>query len=318
MSIPTLTRRSLWNLVFAAAIWGTACIPACAGSRRIQVGDVMPEFTLNAVNGEPFHYVHHDNSEVLGVVILQKGYSRLPRIVADIENIVQALRPSGEGFACVAIVSGPGGEESVPARGEENGRLLPLLLDPGFKVWGKLGVVATPTTLVVGTDHKVQWIKAGYSYDFIPGLRAQLEKALGLGDASGSSVPVETLANTSDRAREERHLQLARMLAARGRLKEAVGELQEAYRRDPNSVSLALELGEFLCRAGSNEAALDLVSKIKVVTNSDKSRAMLVAGCARRQMGQSDAAAELLEKALALDPRSSARRRCPGHTHQPS
>ncbi len=274
------------------------------GLRRIRVGDTMPEFSLSDVNGTTVHYGGKE-PRPMGIVILQAGQSQRERLVADIEALVQKLRLEGAVFDCLGVMTGPGTSEFLRSRDADGRAALPIFADPNFAFWGQLGVIATPTAVVVGADHKVQWIKAGYGYDFVAGFHAQLNKALGLTNVTDASVHVETLANSSARARRDRHIQLARTLAKKGRLEPAIAELEKVRELEPNAVDVALELGEVLCRAGKNEAALKIAAQVKAESDPDKARAMLISAWARRQMGDLEAAAAILTKALALDPESS-------------
>lgn len=273
---------------------------AAEGLRRIQVGEVMPQFSLT--HGDGIFQHPHEPARVLGLVILQAGQGNAGRILADVRALVQELRSKGPAFDFLGVISGPGAEEFIEARGAGSPASFPVAADPNFVFWGKLGVIAAPTAMVVGADGRVQWIRAGYGYDFIPGLHAHMKKALGL--AGDASTQVEVLENASDRARRDRRIQLARTLARKGRLAAAVDELQKLYDADPNETEVALELAEMLCRANRNEAALAIAGAVKTRTDQDKVRCLWIGGWARRQMKQFDAAESLLTKALDVDPRS--------------
>jgi tetratricopeptide (TPR) repeat protein len=262
----------------------------------------MPEFSLADANGASFHY-QHQQARVLGIVVLQAGQSHLERLVTDVETLVQTLRAQAPAFDCVGVMSGPGAREYLRSHRATAGGAFPILADPDFAFWGKLGVIAAPTAVVAGADDKVLWVKAGYGYDFVAGFHAQLGKALGLGGADAAGR-VETLENATERARRDRHIQLARTLAKKGRLESAMAELEKMHRLEPNAVDVALELGEVLCRAGKNEAALKLAADVKAESSADKAHALLVLAWARRQMADLSAAESLLTKALELEPQS--------------
>ncbi|MEA3226658.1 MAG: hypothetical protein U9Q07_11975, partial [Planctomycetota bacterium] len=66
----------------------------------------------------------------------------------------------------------------------------PVLLDSQYKLWGKLGIIARPTVLIIGKDDKALWIRAGHAYDFAPALRSNLSHALGI---VGTGAPKETV-----------------------------------------------------------------------------------------------------------------------------
>ena len=303
---PMLTQRggvSRWLAALVGAICFVSPGLGQEGLRRIHVGDTMPEFSLTDARGTAFRY-EHKQARVLGILILQAGQTHLERLVADIEALLQKLRMEAPGFDCVGVMSGPGTSEFLRSHDPDTGKALPIVADPNFAFWGKLGVIAAPTAVVVGADHKVRWIKAGFGYDFVAGFHSQLNEALGLGGNAAAGTHVQTLENTSVRSRRDRHIQLARALAKKARWESAVGELEKARELDPNAVDVALELGEILCRAGKNEAALKTVAQVKAESAEDKTHLMLVSGWARRQMGDIGAAESLLTKALELAPES--------------
>jgi len=289
-----------WWFVVALAVLGTSELLAQAGLRRIQVGDKMPEFSLQDPSSATFSYTH-ERARPLAVVVLQTRQQRMERMVADIEAVVEKLRTEGVVFDCVGVLSGPGDTAHLQSRDEEARARFPLLLDPEFALWSKLGVVAAPTAVVVGPDHEVTWVKPGYGYDFIPNLQAQLAKVAGLSSASDEPVRVETLQNSSSQARQKRHLLMARALAKKGKLEPAIRELRSLQELDPNSLEVALELGEYLCRAGQNEAALEVAASMKTSSNRDKAQMLLISGWAKRQMGELDAAESFLTQAVELD-----------------
>jgi len=301
----TQRNRALpWSVTFFFVACLASALPGQDALRQMRVGDTMPEFSLPDPNGTVFRY-RQGRAAVLGVVVLQAKQGNLERLVADLEILAQTVKSEPGAFDCVGVISGPGGKEYLRSRAPGAKDAFPILLDPNFAFWGKLGVIAAPTAVVVGADHKVQWVKAGYGYDFLAGFHAQLTKALGHGTAAGASARVETLGNDSDRARRDRHIQLARTLARKGRWDSAIKELERLRQSDPNAVDVALELGEVLCRAGKNEAALKMTAEVKAESKGDKVHSLLVSAWARRQMGELDVAGSLLGEALKLEPESS-------------
>ncbi len=303
--MPTLPwNRFTWSvfLILGSLI---AC-PLCAqgGLRRIHAGEAMPAFSLVDVNGKGFAY-DPNQERALGIVVLKAGQSQLARLMDDLEVLVKDLRSRGKAFDCVGVMSGPGGREYLNTQYPNSHASFPVFLDPDFDLWGKLGVIAAPTALVVGTDQKVRWAKAGFGYDFIPSFHAQLAQALGLGTGAAVSVPVQTLKNASGRARMERHVRLARTLAEKERFELAIGELEKARVLDPNAADVALELAELLCRTGNSQAALKIAAEVTAQTGPDRARVLLVSGWAKRQVGELDVAETLLSKAMGLNPRSA-------------
>lgn len=302
--MPMRANRLFCLMVVVLATWLASPTSAAEGLRRLHVGETMPEFSLTGIPGASFRY-DPAQSRVLGLIILQAGHSHLERLVADVEALAEKLKAEGAAFDCVGVICGPGSGDFLRARQPGAHASFPIFPDPNFALWGKLGVIAVPTAVVVGSDHKIQWVKAGYSYDFFAAFHAQLAKALGLAGTGDGDVQVKALENASDRARQERHLQMARALARKGRFALAINEFQKIHEADPNAVDVALELGEILCRAGKNEAALKVAGEAKAGTDPDKARALMISAWARRQMGELDAAESLLKRALELESRSA-------------
>ena len=116
--------------------------------------------------------------------ILQAGQGNIERIVADVKSSrfrnseSQRLRFRLRGRHQRSRRAGVHSDAQLRGLGDS----FPLVPDPNFAFWGKLGVIASPTAVVVGSDGRIQWVRAGYGYDFIAGFHAQLRKALGLSD----------------------------------------------------------------------------------------------------------------------------------------
>ncbi|MFQ6034364.1 MAG: tetratricopeptide repeat protein [Sedimentisphaerales bacterium] len=281
-------------------------VPSQAKTRKIKVGDKMPEFFLVDPNRIVFAY-RHNRQRVLAIAFLSANQKQSERAVVDIEKVLRDLRTKAEPFDFVGVISERAKKDFFESYKGKLKLTIPILLDTGYQLWGKLGIIATPTVLIVGKDDKVLWIKAGYGYDFAPALRSHLSYALGVAaeGAPKESVEVKTLTSTTRDARVRRHLQMAEILKQKGRLESAIAEVKKAKSLDPNSVEVALELGELLCEANKSKAALDEIAKITTSKKAEKARVFLISGWAKRQIGELDAAEKLLLEATKLNPKSS-------------
>jgi tetratricopeptide (TPR) repeat protein len=134
-----------------------------------------------------------------------------------------------------------------------------------------------------------------------------LNQALGIAqdiDPNDASR-VKTVTNATVAARIKRHLQMAKMLQAKGRIESAINEIRKAKELDPNSVEAALELGELFCRVGKNEAALNIVERTRATKRLDRARLLWISGWAKRQMGDLETAEKNLLEATKLDAKSA-------------
>jgi tetratricopeptide (TPR) repeat protein len=277
---------------------------AKTGRRGFDVGEKIPEFSAIDIAGQVFDY-KHSRGNVLMVVFLSGGQKRSARAAADIEGIVSKLGPNTERLEVVIAVDDP---NSAYFQSEENRPIKDFhtLFDSEYKLWGKFGIIATPTVIISDTNDIILCVKAGHGYNFVPVVRAYLNQALGIAqEAAPEDVgQVKAVANNTIAARVRRHLQMAKMLEQKGRLESAIAEMHKAKELDPNSVEVAVELGELFCRLGRSKAALNIVELIRATKRLDKARLLLISGWAKRQMGDFETAEKNLLEATKLDAKS--------------
>jgi len=275
------------------------------GRHTFEVGDKMPEFSATTLDGQVFTYKHNQNKALM-VVFLSPKQKRSAQAAADIQKIVRQLETTAERLETVIAVDDP---NVVDFQSKQNGpaKNIHILLDSEYKLWGKFGIIATPTVVISDTNDKVICVKAGYGYDFVPMIRAYVNQALGLAQktAPEDAGRVKTVSNDTIEARLKSHLQMAKMLEEKGRLESAIAEIQKARELDPNSAEAALELGELFCRAGRSKAAIEITESLRVTSRLDKARLLLISGWAKRQMGELDTSEKLLLEATTLDPKAA-------------
>ena len=298
--MPPKHRKSLLGIILFT-LAASAVLSAGKGEiglRKMKLGDTMPEFSLTDTEGKTFEY-RHDRNRVLVVVFLSAGQKQSESAVADVAQVLEDPKIKAERFDLIGVMTQP------PEDGLKTA--FPILLDPDYKLWGRLGIIAMPTVLIVTKDDELSWIKAGHSYDFAPSLHSHLLFVLGIaGDEEPQdSVEARALNNKTTASRVTRHLQMARMLEEKGRLDSAIAEVGKARALDPDSVEPALVLGELLCRAGKSKEALDAVEKVQAASRRDTARKLVIRGWAKRQMGSLRPAQEDLLEAVKLDPKSA-------------
>lgn len=284
----------------ASVVFATALV--CPGQlRNAKIGDQMPEFELVDIDGKTFSY--QDSGRVLVVVFMPHLKQKFEETAESIVKADERLESAGATYDIVGVVSGTSGKEFAESLSNEARGLVRLLVDEKYALWGELGVIATPTTVVAGSDGKIEWVKAGYGYDFAPALEERISEALGLAKKKdpAQSTSVKVVANSTTTAKVRRHLQMAKILEGRGRFAAAIAEMKKALELDPNSFQVAVELGEFLCRTGRNKAALELAERIEASSPSQKAAVLMIKGWAGRQSGDAAAAEKLLLESAKLD-----------------
>jgi len=288
---------------------------AVGGDRRIHVGADMPQFSAVDVAGQKFEYAHGGGKPLMAV-FLSVGHQKSDHAAADVKKIVARLAGKADAFRAVLVITYPSSGSSTTGPGQNSpppattfdkyaADGFTVLPDPEYRIWGKFGIIATPTVVISDTDDKVLWVEAGYGYDFVPVVRARLYQALGLEDASHAKQAgqVKTVANNTVSARAKRHLHMAELLKKKGRTKSALREIEKAHQLDPNSVPVALELGSMYCQTGDPAAAIKAIGKIKGANRLEKSKLALVLGWAHRQAGDLDTAEKHLLEAIQNNPR---------------
>jgi tetratricopeptide (TPR) repeat protein len=291
----------------------------------MKLGDTMLEFSLPDSTGKLFEY-KHNRKRVLAMVFLSADQKQSKSAASDIQQILADLRAKAAPFDFVGVMTEPPKSDFFESADPKSA--FPVLLDSQYKLWGKLGIIARPTVLIIGKDDKASWIRAGHAYDFAPALRSNLSHALGIAGAGAPEETVEAraLANSTDGSRVKRHLQMAKMLEKKGRFDAAIAEVRKAQALDPRSVEPILELAELLCRTGKGKAALETIEKVQAellcrtgkgkaaletiekvqaAERRDNARLMLISGWAGRLTGDLASAEKHLLGATKLDPRST-------------
>ena len=292
-------------LILVCVIQGVYSIESAqANLRKLNIGDKMPVFTLPKLAGGEFSYPS-DPNEVLVVAFISARQKHSEQACIDLQKVVS--RFCSKPVEPVAVTIEADNKEYFQSWQKELKLTFPILLDSKYHLWGQLGVVATPTIIVVDKDGAISWIKAGWGYDLGQTLQAHLAETLGLGDVELAKLAsqVETLAPASVTARTNRHLKMAHMLANKGRVESALTELRKAQELAPISVEIMLELGQLLCRCSRSEEALEQIANIKTDKNIELAMVKMISGWAYRQMGDLSQAQKLLDESLELNPRSA-------------
>ena len=273
---------------------------------KLKVGDEMISFTLPDLKGESYSY-KPDSKRALVILFLTARQTQTNSTLEDIKAFLPQIRQQKEPIDIVGIVIKEDSQGYFKDRLAEIELDIPILLDTKFELWGKLGIIAAPTTIIVDKSNIIFWRKAGYGYKYTPVLRDQISLVLGLIDKLDiqQTREVESLVNNTNLAASKRHLNMARLLSGKGRDDSAIIQLQQALELVPESVEVLLELGRLYCRTGQNQEALSIVEKIKTDKNPELAQIKMLTGWAQRQLGNELAAESLLEESLKMNPNSS-------------
>ena len=281
----------------------------CAG-RRISVGTKIPEFSASDLSGKLLDY-KHGNGKVLLAVFLSSKQENSTRAATDIKGIISKLTDQAKSLNVVVAINDPNnqiifGSEPNEPDPNEPGVVVHVVVDTEYKLWGKFGIIATPTVIISDMNDTVLWVQAGHGYNFAPVVQARLNQALGITQKidPNEAGRVRTVKNATMDARAIRHMQMAKMLQEKGKIESAIVQMRKARELDPNSPKLALELGKLLSATGRGKEALEVIEGIPAISRNDKAELLTTSGSAKRQLGELDKAEELLIQASKLDNRS--------------
>lgn len=283
---------------------------ANSDKRRIGIGNKVPEFSASDISGNLFDY-KHGSGKVLIAVFLYSQQNQSAQAAIDIKKIMSKLGSQAKRLNVVVAVDDPNNQEFIPSdpngsEPNEPGIVVNVVADTEYKLWGKFGIIATPTVIISDTNDTVLWVEAGHGYDFAPVVQARLNQALGIAQQidPNEAGRVKIVKNATVAARIKRHLQMAKMLQKKGRIESAINQMKKARDLDPNSVELALEIANLLCSVGQGKSALEILEGVEPRGNIEKSKLLIITGWANRQMNHLEEAEKLLLEATKLNPKS--------------
>lgn len=295
---PILVLFFLMQMMFSAGL-------VQAKLRNLKAGDKMPTFTLAKLAGGEFSYPSA-SGKVLLVGFVSARQKQSEHACIDMQKVVSQF--DSKQVEAVAITTKADNKEYFQSLQKEEKLTFAILLDSKYHLWGQLGVIATPTIIIVDKDGVISWIKAGNGYDFASTLRAHLAETLGLGGeelSADTSPVVKTLTPGSVTSRMKRHLKMAKKLAAKNLLEPAIAELRKAQELTPDSAEIKIELSQLLCLQQKSAEALELIAKLKTDRKSEQAKVKMLSGWAHRQLGDLAQAEKLLKESLKLNPKSA-------------
>ena len=298
-------RRVVVVFVGAAILWSWCCLGQGVRSRKLSVGQALPEFSVTDSSGKEFRRAGGGERALLAV-FLSAGQKRSTRAAEGIKDIVTKLGSSGSELDVLVIFDDPNDPLGRSEQWKGVSARVRIIVDSDLALWGKFGLIVMPSVVICDTDNKVVWIESGYGYKAAPIVRARLKQAMGVeqGVSAEDAGKVRTVTNSTVEARVSRHVQMAKMLMGKRMFDMAASELGKAQELDPNSVELKVELGELYCRGEKPAEAIKLLSGAEGATREVKARIGVVLGWAHRKKNDLKSAEKLLLDAIALDPRS--------------
>jgi peroxiredoxin len=269
--------------------------------RNVEIGETIPPFTLRTLSGEELDSKQFEGKVAILVYVSaeQQSSDNAMRLAA---TVGRELRLEGLELAFLTADA-----TRVDFFRQQRDRLqvheFPLAIDAGRRVYGDLGLIVLPTTVVIDRDGRLAHVISSCKSDYEPVLRAYARHALGLIDDAQLEVQLTTKQIQRDQSgdRIARRRAAARLLRKKDLLAEAESELRAALEIDANDAAALLDLATLYIEQERLDEADDIVARVATAHPDDR-RAKLVAGILLYHRDQIDEAGVALQEVLLLNP----------------
>lgn len=279
---------------------------ANADLRNIQVNDLMRSFTLKNLEGKDFSY-QQGQKQVWLFTFISADQPQTQKALNSIAAVIKQVREKEKTLKLIVISTKKVPNDFYRSLQKAIEQDFSILLDTNYQLWGKLGIIVTPSFLIVDQKDTITWIKSGYSYDFEPNLKTALWQAMGLIEKQQTQkkTEVKSLENNTHLAKMRRHLKMAKLLEKKNRIEAAIAEIRKAQALVPDSSEAQIELGQLLCRNAQSKEALEIANKIDPNDHVERAAKHFITGWAYHLLGDLDQAEEHLIEATVLNPKSA-------------
>lgn len=208
--------------------------------RRVQVGDPVGDVELRSLGGGREHLVAKA-AKVNVLVFFRPQHERSLDTLRDLASCEKEL--AGKQVRFVGVVSGSWPAEEVRGFIQQSGARMPVLLDEGDALYGKLGIRLHPVILIVDGGRRLAGFEPFRQINYCERVKVRIRLALGEAtEADVARVDQPELATTRTEAGvARRHFNLARQLHRIQQEEKALEEVQKSLAFAPGADAYALE-----------------------------------------------------------------------------
>lgn len=293
--------RITMRMLMACAVCALATVSARADElRNLKRGEPMPAYRLPTVTGELV-----DSESLKGSVLVMVCLSAEQRSseMAEMDSAAVVKALGAEPVKLVHLTADVVQKPYFQRFRDERKIDTPLLLDAERTLYGRLGLIVFPTTIVVDEQGRLAHVISLHGPDYNHVLDAYIRHALGkLTDAQlEEALKARPSANGSPKSLASAHRAAARMLHEKGLNDAAVQELNKAREQDPTNPDVLLDLADIDLAMGSLEESEKLVVSVLESQPANR-RAKQLKGIALFKRNNLAEAETVLLEALALNP----------------
>ncbi|HVP66087.1 MAG TPA: TlpA disulfide reductase family protein [Anaeromyxobacteraceae bacterium] len=213
-------------------------------------------------------------------VFVRPGHDHSEEALARLAALEREFAPR---VRFVAVVSGDAPEAAVRSMAARAGASMPVLVDPGDQLYGRLGVRVHPLTGVVGADGRLVAWEPFQKVNQGEVIRACIREALGeisAAEAAAARAPSKgTMPGDDPRAVARRDVKMGQMLLERGSLEPALRAAERALARDPEAAGARSLAGRALAGMGRCADAIAELERALAADPSDAAAAAARKGC---------------------------------------
>jgi tetratricopeptide (TPR) repeat protein len=238
---------------FLAALFVFGCVfhvapKAAAAFKNVNVGTEAPAFKLADLSGTEVSLDSFKGDNAVLVVFWATWSARSLEELRDVQKLVAEYGPKGLKAVAVNVEHEHATDDDLRSIREKVAALnltYPVLLDKGLDTFRNYGVVAVPSTGVLGAGHVLRYAFNGYPSFVFLDMKSQVEELLGLKPKETAVAEKADTAHKPTRAALLNY-NLGRRLYAFGMAEKAEPKLRAAAAADPQWAAPNVLLGEVL------------------------------------------------------------------------
>ena len=221
---------------------------AAAAFRNVHTGTEAPVFRLTDLSGKEVSLDSFKGDNAVIVVFWATWSGRSLEELRDVQKLVAEYGPKGLKAVAVNVEHEHATDDDLRLIREKAASLnltYPVVLDKGLETFRNYGVVAVPSTGVLGSGHVLRYAFNGYPSSVFLDMKSQVEELLGLKPKETAAAAKADAMHKPTRAALLNY-NLGRRLHAFGMGDKAEPKLRAAASADPKWAAPNILLGEVL------------------------------------------------------------------------
>ncbi len=289
-----------WSILLAPIAAIAVAATALADELRVvKVGQAVPAYSLKSLGDSPLDNASTRGHALVLVYVAAEQVSSTKVMVESQQAVADLKRDDLELQYVTADVVQAGWFRDFR---DGAGLHAPMGLDIDRVLYGKLGIIVLPTTIIVDAKGRLSHVIAGYKPDYLHMVDAYARHALGLLDDKQleEHLAAKGFHHDTPSDRAARHRAAANLLREKGLRDQAERELRSAIEVDPADMEARLDLASLCIAMQRFDEAGNLVDEV-MKSDAASRRGKLLRGILLFHAGQLEEAEKMLSESLVLN-----------------